>query len=54
LGKYFIAPDFDAVRRTDPEHNLPLLVVKNSYFGDVIEDDRLIACTAWYQHIASL
>ena len=28
------------------KYNLPSLVVKNSYFDDTINDDRLMTCTA--------
>jgi len=34
------------------KYNLPSLVVKNSYFDDVIGNHRLITCAAWYQHLA--
>lgn len=34
------------------KYNLPSLVVKNSYFDDVIDDHRLMICAAWYHHLA--
>jgi len=33
------------------KYNLPSFFVKNSYFDDVIDDHRLMACAAWYQHL---